>query len=86
MRYGRTLMDKSKHMPISFAKKKNLANHVNNPSLKNYDTLIEGVYEVEKGGKKAVLDLPSQIGVAVYSYAKLRLIKFWEFMKYLSGK
>ena len=32
--YGRTLMDKSKHTKINFAKKKNLAKHVNNPFLK----------------------------------------------------
>ena len=50
--YGRTLMDKSKHTRISFAKKENLANHVNNPLFKNYDTLNEGVYEVEKGKQK----------------------------------
>ena len=27
-----------------------------------------------------VLDLPIQIGLAVFSYAKLRLIEFWEFV------
>ena len=80
--YGRTLMDKSKHTRICFAKKKNLLKHVNNPLLKSYDTLNEDVYEVEKLKKKVMLDLPIQIGVAVYNYAKLRLIEFWEFVNH----
>ena len=78
--YGRTLMDKSKHTHLSFAKEKNLTNHVNNPLFKHYDELNDNVFEVEKMKKKVVLDLPSQIGVAVYSYAKLRLLAFWEFI------
>ena len=37
-----------------------------------------------KGKKKVVLDTPIQIGIAVYSYAKLSLLTFWEFInKYL---
>ena len=78
--YGRTLMDKSKHTRVCFAKRNNLANHVNSPFLKSYDVLNEDVYEIEKGKKSVVLDLPSQIGVAVYSYANLRIVKFWEFI------
>ena len=30
--------------------------------------------------KEVLLDLPTQIGVAVFSYAKLRLIQFWDFI------
>ena len=39
-----------------------------------------GVYEVEKKKKSVVLDNPIQIGVAVYNYAKLVMIKFWDFL------
>ena len=78
--YGRTLLDKSKHTKVCFAKRYYLANHVNSPFLKSYDVLNEDVYEIEKGKKSVVLDLPSQIGVAVYSYANLRIVKFWEFI------
>ena len=38
------------------------------------------IYEVEKQKRKILLDLPMKIGIAVYSYAKLRLIEFWEFI------
>ena len=78
--YGRTLMDKSKHTKLSFAKRENLPNHVNNPFLKMYDELNEHIFEVEKKHKKIVHDLPVQIGLAVYSYAKLRMLEFWEFI------
>ena len=78
--YGRSLMDKSKHTRLSFAKEKNLPNHVNNPFLKKYDELNEYIFEVEKQQKKIVHDLTTQIGLAVYSYAELRMLAFWEFI------
>ena len=46
--------------------------------------LNDRIYEVEKTRRKVRLDTPIQIGIAVYSYAKLLLINFWEFLnKYL---
>ena len=77
---GRTMMDKSKHTKLSFTTWKNLPNHVNSPFLKKYDELNEHIFEVEKQHKKIVHDLPMQIGIAVYSYAKLRMLEFWEFI------
>ena len=82
--YGGTIMNKAKHGRVTFTSEQNLPNHVNNPRFKALEELNDGIYEVEKGKKKVVLDTPIQIGVAVYSYAKLSLIEFWEFInKYL---
>ena len=78
--YGRTIMDKSKHTKVSFSEEKNLFKHVNSPYLKKFDELNEQIFEVEKQNKKIVHDLPAQIGLAVYSYAKLRMLEFWEFI------
>ena len=50
--------------------------------MKTLDELAGGMYEVEKSKKKIVLNTPIQIGIAVYSYAKLRLIEFWEFINH----
>ena len=72
-------MDKSKHTRLSYTEEKNLPNQVNNPFFKHNDELNANIYEVEKR-KKVLLDLPSQIGFAMYSYAKLQLIQFWEFI------
>ena len=42
--------------------------------------LNSDIYEIEKQKRKVLLDLPMQIGIAVYSYAKLHLIEFREFI------
>ena len=78
--YGRIMMDKSKHTKLSFCKRKNLSNHVNSPFLKMFDELNEQFSDGEKQHKMIVHDLPAQIGLAVYSYAKLRMLEFWEFI------
>ena len=78
--YGATLMDNAKHTRLSFAAEKNLDKHINNPLLKTCTELNEHIFEVEKQHKTIVRNLPLQIGAAVYSYAKLRMLEFWEFI------
>ncbi len=80
--YGRCLMCKEKHTNISFVSSENIETHVKNPLLKNIEKLEGDIYEVEKTKKKVVFDNPIQIGICVYSYAKLKLIEFWEFINY----
>ena len=80
--YGCCVIDKSKHNSVRFVEEENLGIHIQNPLFKTIDELEGSVYEIVKGRKKVVLDTP--IGIAVYSYAKLCLINFWEFLnKYL---
>ena len=82
--YGRTLMDPYKHTNTTFVSEENVPKHVANPFFKNMTELNDRIYEVEKKKKTVVLDLPLQIGVAVYNYAKLLIIQFWRFLnKYL---
>ena len=82
--YGRTLMDKSKHTTTTYTDESNLYKHINNPLLKSIEELNGNIFEVTKKKKTQVYDLPIQIGIAVYSYAKMNLISFWEFInKYL---
>ena len=77
-------MNKAKHTNITFTTETNLPNHVNNTHFKTFDELCDGMYEVEKNKKKVVLDTPIQIGVTIYSYAKLSVINFGELLnKYL---
>ena len=78
--YGYTLMDKTKHTSIRFCTESNIDNHIRNPLFKSLDELNGEVFEVEKGKRKVILDTPIQIGIAVYSYAKLNLLSFWEFI------
>ena len=78
--YGRTLINKFTHTNLTFTKEKNTPIHVASPYFKTMQELSGGVYEIEKQKRKVLLDLPMQIGLAVYSYAKLHLIGFWEFL------
>ena len=78
--YGRTLLDVFKHTKTTFVSDENVSRHVANPFFKIMEELNGGIYEVEKKKKAVVLDLPLQIGVAVYNYAKLRMIQFWDFL------
>ena len=82
--YGATLTDRSKHAQTTFADVKNVPIHLSNPRFKAMEELSPTMYEIEKKKQKILLDLPVQIGAAVYSYAKLRMIEFWEVLnKYL---
>ena len=67
----RCVIDKSKHTSVRFTKEENLGIHVQSPLFKTYDELAGSIFEVEKKKKKVILDTPIQIGIAVYSYAKL---------------
>ena len=78
--YGGVLMNKSKHTSTVFAKKKNLSKHTKNPFFKDHVELNDDIFEVTKQKSKIVHDLPIQLGLAVYSYAKLRMLQFWKFI------
>ena len=73
-------MNKFTHTKLTFTEEKNVPEHVANPFFKTMQELNGDIYEIEKQKRKVLLDLPMQIGIAVYSYAKLRLIEFWEFI------
>ena len=78
--YGGTLIDKTKHISLKFCSEENVDNHIKNPLFKNMEELEGEIYEVEKLKKSVSLNAPIQVGIAVYSYAKLSLISFWEFL------
>ena len=39
------------------------------------------IHKIVKAKKKGLVDNPISVASAVYSYAKLSLINFWEFLK-----
>ena len=61
-------------------KKKNIDKHKQSPFFKDHIELNHQIYEVTKQKSKIVHDLPIQLGLAVYSYAKLRMLQFWRFL------
>ena len=82
---GITMMDKTKHTSVKYCEEKNVSRHIRNPLFKSLEELNRGIYEIEKTKKKVVHDTPLQIGIAVYSYAKLNLLAFWDFINTYLG-
>ena len=77
---GITMMDKSKHTSVKFCTEERLDGYIRSPFFKNMDELDGGIFEIEKTKKTVKYDSAIQIGIAVYSYAKLKLLCFWEFL------
>ena len=77
---GITMIDKSKHTSVKYCEQDNVSGHIRSPLFKSLEVLNGGIYEIEKTKKKIVHDVPLQIGIAVYSYAKLNLQTFWDFL------
>ena len=78
--YGYTVMNRSNHIQTSFTSSKNLDKHTKNPLLKVHEELNEDIHEVQKNKRTIKHDLPLHVGIAVYSYAKLRMLQFWKFL------
>ena len=57
-----------------------ISNHIKSPQFKTMVELNDNFYEVEKSRKTVKHNAPITIGISVYSYAKLILIEFWEFI------
>ena len=69
-----------KHTRTTFAKKKNVDKHVDNPYFKERIKLNHDIFEVTKQKSKILHNLPIQLGLIVYSYGKLRMLEFWKFI------
>jgi hypothetical protein len=56
---------------------KNISKKINNPRFKDLEQLYGENYEVTTSKREIKLDLPLQIGCAVYQLAKLRMLEFY---------
>jgi hypothetical protein len=55
----------------------NISKKINNPHFKDSEELYGQKYEVTSTKREIRMDLPLQIGVAVYHLAKLRMLDFY---------
>ena len=74
-------MNKLKHATTTFTTRENLTKHISSPFYKHFEELNEDMFEVDKQQRKVLIDLPVQIGLGVYSYAKLVILMFAIFLK-----
>ena len=75
--YGKTITNKEGFVNTSYAGEKDITKKINNPRFKDLEELHNNTYEVTTSYKKIAMDLPLQIGVAVYHLAKLRMLEFY---------
>ena len=75
--YGKTITNKEGFVSTTYATEDNINKKINNPRFKDLEELYGQNYEVISSKKEIKLDLPLQIGCAVYQLAKLRMLEFY---------
>jgi hypothetical protein len=75
--YGSSIMNKEKHMKISYVKDHYSASLlINDPRLKKLTELADDCFEVELYKRKIKMNVPTQIGYYILQYAKLKMLQF----------
>ena len=74
--YGKTITNKEGFVSTTYATEDNINKKINNPRFKDLEELYGKNYEVVSSKREIKLDLPLQIGCAVYQLAKLRMLEF----------
>ena len=75
--YGKTVTNKERFVSTSYANEDNISKKINSPHFKDLELLYGQKYEVISTKREITMDLPLQIGVAVYHLAKLRMLEFY---------
>ena len=73
--YGKTLEDLSRHTTVKYVE--DSAKLVNNPLFKSQSVIADDIMEVEMGKKRVNWNLPLQVGLFIYSKAKLFVLRFY---------
>ncbi len=69
--YGKTITNKERFKTTSYANAYNISNKINNPHFIDLEELYDKSYEVTSTKREITMDLPLQMGVAVYHLAKI---------------
>jgi hypothetical protein len=81
--YGRCVMNKEKHISMTYANKENITKKINDPHFKDLNEISDESYEVFSSKRKIKMNVPLQVGAAVYDLAKLRMLEFYfDFIDY----
>ena len=75
-RYSASLVRKDRFRKISYHDQSTVDKAINSPRFVNLDLVDNDLYEVKSLKKHIVFDLPIQIGMFVYSWAKLKMLEF----------
>jgi hypothetical protein len=75
--YGKTITNKENFVSTTYGNEDNISKKINSPHFKDLELLYGQKYEVISTKRTIAMDLPLQIGVAVYHLAKLRMLQFY---------
>ena len=75
--YGKTLMNKEKHLDVRICNLAEASKLINSPHFRRLVDFSDDTYEVASTKKTISIDQPMQIGLFVYQYAKLRMLQFY---------
>jgi hypothetical protein len=75
--YGRCVMNKEKHVGMTYANENNITKKINDPHFKDLNKISDNTFEVFSSKRKIKMDVPIQVGCAVYDLAKLRMLEFY---------
>ncbi|XP_071805255.1 uncharacterized protein [Asterias amurensis] len=84
--YGKTVTNKENFKDVKICMTaKHASQFINDQRFRSATDIGEGVHEIELGKRSVKVDLPQQIGLFVYQYAKLKMLQFYyEFLdKYI---
>ena len=70
-------MNKEKHISMTYANKENITKKINDPHFKDLNEISDESYEVFSSKRKIKMNVPLQVGAAVYDLAKLRMLEFY---------
>ena len=70
-------MNKEKHVSMNYANDNNITKRINDPHFKDLDKISEETYEVFSSKIKIKMDVPIQVGCAVFDLAKLCMLQFY---------
>ena len=72
--YGKTITNKEGFVSTTYATEDNINKKINNPIFKDLEELYGKNHEVVSSKRENKLDLPLQIGSAVYQLANVRIL------------
>ena len=74
--YSSSLLRKERYKNISYHDQSTVDKAINSPWFVNLNLVDNDLYEVKSLKKHVIFDLPIQIGLFVYSWAKLKMLEF----------
>ena len=70
-------MNKEKHISMNYTDDSNVTKRINDPHFKGLSKISDDTYEIFSSKRKIKMDVPIQVGCAVYDLAKLRMLEFY---------